>query len=81
MRSKHIITAALTAIITRSATAAFNESCSWWWVDPRGRVTLTGDCFDLWTGGSTGNKVVSSLDLNHCIGVDLAANAMIWQHE
>jgi hypothetical protein len=77
MLPKHIITAVI-AVMAHGATAAFNNSCSWWWVEAQ-PVTLTGDCVD--STSATRRRVVSNLDLNHCIGVDLTANAMIWQPE
>lgn len=74
MPAKHAITAAI-AVIAHGATAAFNTSCSWWYIHDK--VTLTGDCVD--STSSTRARVVSNLDLNECIGVDTTANAMVWQ--
>lgn len=76
MLAKHVIPAAI-ALIAHGATAAFNTSCSWWWLE--GQVTLTGDCID--STNTNRRRVVSKLDLNRCIGVDLNANAMVWQAE
>ena len=77
MLPKHILTAAI-AIMAHGSNAAFNNSCSWWWVEAQ-PVSLTGDCVD--STSATRRRVVSNLNLNHCIGVDLTANAMIWQPE
>lgn len=74
MLAKHTL-AALIALMAHGTTAAFNSSCSWWYLHDH--VTLTGDCVD----STSSNKqiVVSSLDLNECIGIDSRANALIWQ--
>lgn len=74
MLVKHTL-AALIAVTAHGATAAFNTSCSWWYLHDY--VALTGDCVD--STSSTKHRVVSSLDLNGCIGVDTTANALIWQ--
>ncbi|KAG6357413.1 hypothetical protein INS49_013290 [Diaporthe citri] len=74
MLPKHTL-AALIAAMAHGATAAFNTSCSWWYLHEQ--VALTGDCVDSTSGNR--HRVVSSLDLNECVGVDTTANALIWQ--
>lgn len=74
MLPKHI-TIAVIAALAHVATAAFNTSCSWWYLS--GQVALTGDCVDRTS--SNRHRVVSNLDLNDCIGVDTTANAMVWK--
>lgn len=79
MPAKHAVatTIIIAAALAHCAAAAFNTSCSWWYL--RDQVTLTGDCVDQ--SSSNRHRVVSSLDLNGCIGVDETANAMVWQPE
>lgn len=74
MQPKPVITAVI-ATLAHGASAAFNTSCSWWYLS--GQVALTGDCVDRTS--SNRHRVVSSLDLNDCIGVDTTANAMVWK--
>lgn len=74
MLPKHAITT-LIAATAPGVTAAFNTTCSWWWL--KGQYTLTGDCVD--STSSNRHRVVSNLDLNDCIGVDTTANAMVWK--
>ncbi|KAI3396478.1 hypothetical protein diail_12098 [Diaporthe ilicicola] len=69
-----IVTATVTIHL---ATAKFTPSCSWWYLHDQ--VALTAGCDGP---GASKLGVLSSLDLNQCIGVDPTANAMIWQaHE
>ncbi|POS76227.1 hypothetical protein DHEL01_v205376 [Diaporthe helianthi] len=91
MQPKHAITAAAITVMTHVTTAAFNTTCAWWMLS--GQVSLTGYCVvdptTTTTTTITSNTInnffshwtVSTLDLNHCIGVNPTANAMVWKPE
>lgn len=59
------------------ALASFTWDCSWWRLSGSNLAT---EC-DTWGADSSGERVqvMTMLDLNDCIGIDMGANAIVWK--